>query len=68
MVFFDEFLAWLSLSFLERLPGLTFRPLTVAFGRYTYRSEFVAPRAAEDRMPFRHFEAILRETALGERD
>ena len=61
------YLAWLSLTFLERLPGLAVQPLPVALGRYTYRSGFVARRAAEDLAPFRRFEAILRETALGRR-
>ena len=61
----SPYLAWLSLTFLERLPGLAVQPLPVALGRYTYRSGFVARRAAEDLAPFRRFETILRETALG---
>ena len=59
------YLAWLSLTFLERLPGLFLRPLPVAFGRFEYRSGFVVRRSAEDVAPFRRFEAILRDTALG---
>ena len=59
------YLAWLSLTFLERLPGMFLRPLPVAFGRYSYRTGFVARRSAEDLPPFRRFEAIVRETALG---
>ena len=58
------YLAWLSLTFLDRLPGAVLRPLPVALGRYTYRSGFVARRAAEDLAPFRRLEAIVRETAL----
>ena len=59
------YLTWLSLTFLERLPGLCLRPLPVAFGRYCYRSGFVARRSAEDLPPFRRFQAIVRDTALG---
>ena len=59
------YLAWLSLTFLERLPGAFLQPLPVDFGRYRYRSGFVARRSAEDLAPFRRFEAIVRETALG---
>ena len=62
------YLAWLSLTFLERLPGAFLRPLPVELGRYRYRSGFVARRSAEDLAPFRRFEAIVRETALGLRD
>ena len=58
------YLAWLSLTFLERLPGAFLRPLPVELGRYRYRSGFVARRSAEDLVPFRRFEAIVRETAL----
>ena len=58
------YLARLSLTFLERLPGVLLRPLPVTLGRTTYRSGFVARRSAEDMPPFRRFEAILRDTAL----
>ena len=58
------YLAWLSLTFLERLPGRFLRPVPVALGRFRYRSGFVARRSAEDLPPLRRFEAILRETAL----
>ena len=60
-------LAWLSLSFLERLPGGFLRPLPVTLGRYRYRyrTGFVARRSAEDIAPLRRFEAIVRATALG---
>ena len=58
------YLAWRSLTFLERLPGGLLRPVPVEFGRYTSRSGFVARGAAEDLAPFRRLEAIVRETAL----
>ena len=58
------YLARLSLTFLERLPGAFLRPLPVTLGRTTYRSGFVARRSTEDMPPFRRFEAILRDTAL----
>ncbi len=61
------YLARLSLTFLERLPGLAVRPLPVTIGRYDYRSGFVARRSTEDLAPFRRFEAILREIALEQR-
>ena len=63
----SPYLAWLSLTFLERLPGLSIRPLPVTIGRYDYRSGFVARRSAEDLPPFRRFEAIVREIALEQR-
>ena len=58
------YLAWLSLTFLERLPGAFLQPLPVEFGRYRYRSGFVPRRSAEDLALFRCFEAIVRENAL----
>ena len=61
------YLAWLPVTFLERLPGRLLRPLAVTRGRFEYRSGFVVRRAAEDLAPFRRFEAIVRETALGRR-
>ena len=62
------YLAWLSLTFLERLPQEMLRPVPVRLGRYSYRSGFVARRSAEDLAPFRRLEAIVRETALGSED
>ena len=59
------YLAWLSLTFLDRLPGGFLRPLPVRFGRFRYRTGFVARRSAGDLAPFRKLEAIVRETALG---
>lgn len=58
------YLAWLSLTFLDRLPGGFLRSLPIEFGKFRYRSGFVARRSAEDLPPFRRFEAILRDTAL----
>ena len=63
----SPYLAWLSLTFLELQPGGLVRPVPVEFGKYTYRSGFVARRAAEDLAPFRRLEAIVRETALDSR-
>ena len=60
-------LARLPIDFLDRLPGLVLRPLPVEFGRYRYRTGFVARRSAEELPPLRRFEAILRDTALGRR-
>ncbi len=61
------YLAWLSLNFLERLPGRILQPVPVQFGRHRYHSGFVARRSAEDLPAFRRFEAIVRETALARR-
>ena len=58
-------LAWLSTELLDRLPGALIRPLPVEFGRYRYRSGFVARRSAEDLPPFRALEQAVRDTALG---
>ena len=58
-------LAWLSTELLKRLPGGLVRPLPVEFGRYRYRSGFVARRSAEDLPPFRALEQAVRDTALG---
>ena len=57
-------LAWLSTELLDRLPGGLIRPLPVEFGRYRYRSGFVARRSAEDLPPFRALEQTVRDTAL----
>ena len=59
------YLAWLSIDFLERFPGHFLHPLPVSIGRYSYRSGFVARRDSEDLPPFRRFQAIVREIALG---
>ena len=59
------YLAWLSLTFLDRHPGAFLRPLQVWFDRYRYRTGFVARRSVENLGPSHQLEAILRETALG---
>ena len=59
------YLAWLSLDFLDRLPEPVLRPLPTTLGRFHYRSGFVARRSAEDLVPFRRLEALVREIALG---
>ena len=58
------YLSWLSLPFLDRIQGPVLRPLSVSFGRFQYRSGFVARRSAEDLPPFRSFQAILRRVLL----
>ncbi len=58
------YLSRLSLAFLDRIPGLALVPLPTTFGQLRYRSGFVVRRSAEDLLPFRRFEAILRRTAL----
>ena len=60
-----HYLAWLPLTFLDRLPGLSLLPLPISFGQYHYRSGCVARRSATDLAPLRRFEDIVRETALG---
>ena len=61
------YLAWLSLTFLDLLPGGFLQPLPVRFGRFHYRTGFVVRRSAEDLAPMRKLEAIVRETALRQR-
>ena len=61
------YLAWLSLTFLNRLPGGFLQPLPVRFGRFSYGTGFVARRSAEDLPPLRRLEAIEREIALRQR-
>ena len=59
------YLAWLAVELVERLPGAFLRPLPLDFGRFRYRSGFVARRSAEKNEAFRRLEALVRETALG---
>ena len=61
------YLAWLSLTFLDLLPGGFLQPVPVRFGRFHYRTGFVVRRSAEDLAPMRELEAIVRETALRQR-
>lgn len=57
------YLSWLSLTFLERLPGHPLKPLPVTFGTLRYRAGLVARRSSEDLSPFGHFREIVREVA-----
>ena len=59
------YLAWLAVELIERLAGAFLRPLPLAFGRFRYRSGFVARRSAEESEAFRRLEALVRDTALG---
>ena len=59
------YLAWLVVELVERLSGAFVRPLPLDFGRFRYRSGFVARRSAEKADAFRRLEALVRETALG---
>ena len=47
------------------VPGAFLRPVPVTFGRFRYRSGFIARRSAEDLPSFRRLEALIRETAIG---
>ena len=58
------YLAWPAVELVERLPGAFVRPLPLEFGRFRYRSGFVARRSAEKTEAFRRLEAPVRETAL----
>ncbi len=57
------YLSWLSLPFLERMPGLSLKPLPVAFGAHSYRVGIVSRRSSEDLSPFGRFREIVREEA-----
>ncbi len=58
-------LAWLPLELLDRLPGTPLRALPLDFGRFRYRTGFLARRSAEDLEPFRALEQAVRDAALG---
>ena len=57
------YLSWLSLTFLERLPGHPLKPLPVTFGTYRHRTGMVSRRSSDDMSPFGRFRGIVRETA-----
>ena len=57
------YLSWLSLTFLERLPGRPLKPLPMAFGTYRHRTGIVSRRSSEDVSPFGLFRGIVREVA-----
>ena len=59
------YLAWLAVELVDHLPGAFVRPLPLEFGRFRYRSGFVARRSAEKADAFRRLEVLVRETALG---
>ena len=62
------YLAWLSLTCLDCLPGGFLQPLPVRFGRFRCRTTaFVARCSTEDLAPLRRLEAIVRETTLRQR-
>ena len=51
------YLSWLSLTFLERLPGHPLKPLPVAFGTLHHRTGMVSRRSADDMSPYGLFPA-----------
>lgn len=57
------YLSWLSLTFLDRIPGDPLKPLPVAFGSLRYRAGMVSRRSADDLSPFGIFRDIVREVA-----
>ena len=57
------YLSWLSLTFLDRIPGDPLKPLPVAFGSVRYRAGMVSRRSADDLSPFGIFRDIVREVA-----
>ena len=60
------YLSWLSLTFLEKLPGHLLKPLPVDFGSYHQRGGIVSRRSSEDLTPFGLFREIVREEASGD--
>ena len=59
------YLSWLSLTFLQELPGLRLKPLPLELGTYRYRTGIISRRSAESMSPFRLLEEIIRDVALG---
>lgn len=59
------YLSWLSLRFLEKLPGVLLEPLPLEFGTRRCHTGIVSRRSAESLSPFRRFEEIVRTVALG---
>ena len=57
------YLSWISLTFLDRLPGHPIRPLPVAFGSHRYRAGMISRRSADDLSPFGIFRELVREVA-----
>ena len=59
------YLSWLSVAFLQRLPGLLLEPLPLELGTLRYRTGIISRRSAERLSPFRRLEEIVRDVALG---
>lgn len=57
------YLSWLSLTYLDRLPGQPIKPLPVAFGTYRHRTGMISRRSADDLSPFGLFRDIVRDVA-----
>lgn len=55
------YLSWLSLNFLDRIPGQPLQPLPVAFGSFRYRAGMISRRSADDLSPFGIFREIVRD-------
>ena len=62
-----QYLSRLSLTHLDRLPGLRLKPLPIEFGRCRHRDGIVSRRSAWDFAAFRHFVEIVREAAREQR-
>ena len=58
------YLAWLSLTFLERLPDLFLKALPVEFARVHYRAGVAFRRSEDDLAPVRRFREIVKAVAL----
>ena len=59
------YLSWLSLRFLEKLPGVLLAPLAPELGTCRHHTGIISRRSAESLPAFRRFEEIVREVALG---
>ena len=57
------YLSWLSLTFLDRIPGHPLKPVPVAFGSFRYRAGMISRRSADDLSPFGIFRDIVRDVA-----
>ena len=61
------YLAWLPLTFLERLPGSFLKALPMEFARVRYRAGIVYRRSASDLAPVRRFREVVKAVALERR-
>ena len=57
------YLSWVSLTFLDKLPGRPLKALPVSFGAYRCRAGMISRRSADDLSPFGLFREIVREVA-----